>query len=126
MYGRCGPLRCLLPTPPAILNLLDGPFGIGRAFHIVWARLHMMRRNLAYCPELEPRIFRMLDLISRGAQGHGPVHLILISAAELWFAWDGDEMGWVLPPLRMMSGPVQHFCSSILAAWRRGIVAKII
>ena len=38
----------------------------------------------------------MLDLISRGAQGHGPVHLLLlISAAELGFAWDGDEKGWV-------------------------------
>ena len=51
----------------------------------------------------------MLDLISRGAQGHGPVHLLLISAAELGFAWDGGEKGWVrvsLPPLRMMAGPV--------------------
>ena len=37
----------------------------------------------------------MLDLISREAQGHGPVHLLLISAAELGFAWDGDEKGWV-------------------------------
>ena len=33
----------------------------------------------------------MLDLISRGAKGHGPVHLLLISAAEVDFAWDGDE-----------------------------------
>ena len=43
----------------------------------------------------------MLDLISRGAQGHGPVHLLLISAAELGFAWDGAEKGWIrvsLPP----------------------------
>ena len=46
----------------------------------------MMRRFLAYCPEEEPRIFRMLDLISRGAQGHGHVHLLLTSAAELGFA----------------------------------------
>ena len=56
----------------------------------------------------------MLDLISRGAQGHGPVHLLLISAAELGFAWDGAEKGWVrvsLSPLRMMAGPVQHFYS---------------
>ena len=45
-----------------------------------------MRRYLACCPEEEPRIFRMLDLISRGAQGHGPVHLLLISAAEIGFA----------------------------------------
>ena len=37
------------------------------------------------------RIFRMLDLISRGSQGHGPVHLLLHSAAELGFAWDGAE-----------------------------------
>ena len=72
----------------------------------------MMRRFLAYCPEEEPRIFRMLDLISRGAQGHGPVHLLLISAAELGFAWDGNEQEWVrvsLPPLRMMAGLIQHF-----------------
>ena len=75
-----------------------------------------MRRYLDYCPEEEPRIFRMLDLISRGAQGHGPVHLLLISAAEIGFAWDGDEKGWVrvsLPPLRMMAGPIQHFRTSL-------------
>ena len=65
-------------------------------------------------------IFRMLDLISRGAQGHGPVHLLLISAAEVGFAWDSGEQGWVrvsLPPLRMMTGPIQHFRSAILDAW---------
>ena len=80
-----------------------------------------MRRYLSYCREEEPRIFRMLDLISGGAQGHGPVHLLFFSAAELGFAWDGAEKGWVrvsLPPLRMMSGPVQHSRSAILDAWR--------
>ena len=55
----------------------------------------MMRRFLAYCPEEEPRIFRMLDLTSWGAPGHGPIHLLLLSAAELGFAWDGDERGCV-------------------------------
>ena len=70
----------------------------------------------------------MLDLISRGAQGHGPVHLLLSSAAELGFACDGDERGWVrpsLPPLRMMIGPIQHFYSSILEAWRCRVLAKL-
>ena len=71
----------------AILGLLDGPVGIDLAFHIVWARFRMMRSYLAYCPGEEPRIFRMLDLVPRGAQCHGPVHLLLISAAELGFAW---------------------------------------
>ena len=82
----------------AILNRLDGPVGLDPAFHIVLARFRMMRRCLAYCPEEEPRIFRMLDLISRGAQGHGPAHLLLISAAELGFAWDREEKGWVRFP----------------------------
>ena len=86
-----------LANTPAILNLPDGPVDVDPAFHVVWSRFRMMRRYLAYCPDEEPRIFRMLDLISRGAQGHGPVHLLLISAAEVGFAWDGDEKGWVRP-----------------------------
>ena len=115
-----------LADTPAILNLLDGPVDVDPAFHVVWSRFRMMRRYLSYCPEEEPRIFRMLDLISKGAQGHGPVHLLLISAAELGFAWDGNEQGWVrvsLPPLRMMT--VQHFRSAIMDAWRIHVFAKL-
>ena len=38
----------------------------------------------------------MLDFISQGGPGSwSHVHLLLISAAELGFAWDGDEKGWV-------------------------------
>ena len=62
------------------------------------------------------------------AWGHGPVHLLLISAAELGSAWDGDEKGWVrvsLPPLRMMTGPVQHFRSAILDTWRFQVFAGL-
>ena len=108
-----------LANAPAILSLL--PVDVDPAFYIVWSRFRMVRRYLAYCPEEEPRIFRMLDLISRGAQGHGPVHLLLISAAEIGFAWDSGEQGWIrvsLPPLRMMTGPIQHFRTAILDAWR--------
>ena len=71
----------------------------------------------------------MLDLISRGAQGHGPVHLLLVSAAELGFAWNGGENCWVrvsLRPLRMITGPVQHFRSAILDAWRFHVFALVI
>ena len=70
----------------------------------------------------------MFDLISRGSQGHGLVHLLLISAAELVYAWDGAEQRWVrvsLPPLRMLTGPTQHFYSSILDAWRFSVFAKL-
>ena len=115
-------------STPAILNLLDGLVGVDPAFHIVWSRFRMMRRYLAHCPEEEPRIFRMLDLVSRDSQFHSLVHLLLISAAELGFVWDGAEQGWVrvsLSPLGMMTGPVQHFYSSILDAWRFGVFAKL-
>ena len=117
-----------LANAPAIHYLLDGPVGVDPAFHVVQSRFLMMRRYLAYNSVEEPRIFRMLDLISRGAHGHGPVHLLLMSAAELGFAWDGADRGWVRvshPPLRMMTGPVQHFFSSIWDAWRFSIFARL-
>ena len=102
-----------LANTPAVLDLLDGPLGVDHALHIISVRFRMMRRCLAYCPDEETMIFRMLDLISWGGRpGHGPVHLLLISAAEHGFAWNGNERGWVrpsLPPLRMMTGPIQHF-----------------
>ena len=85
-----------LADAAAILHHLDGPVGVDPAFHIVWSRFRMMRQvSCLHCPDEESWIFWMLDLISRGAQGHGPVHLLLISAAELGFAWDGAEKGWV-------------------------------
>ena len=117
-----------LASAPAILNLLDGPIDVDPAFYVVWSRFRMMRWYLAYCPSEEPRIFRMLDLLSRGAQGHGPVHLLLVTAAELGFAWDGGEKGWdrvSLPSLRMITGPVQHFRSAILDAWRFHVFARL-
>ena len=84
-----------LANTPSILNLLDGPVDVDPAFYVIWSRFRMMRRYFAYCLEEEPRIFRILDLISRGAQGHGPVHLLLISAAEIGFTWDSGEHGWL-------------------------------
>ena len=103
-----------LASTPAILNLLDGPVGIDPAFHIVWARFRMMRRCLAYCPEQEPGIFRDAGFFYRGAQGHGPVHLLLVSAAELGFC-----LGWGFSPSSQdddWSHPAfLFFCSGWLA-----------
>ena len=96
----------------AILTLLDGSVGVGPAYYIVRARFRMMRGYLAYRPDKVHRIYRMLDLLAHGADGYGPVHLRLSSATEIGFVWDGGEQGWVraaLPPLRIVSGPVQHF-----------------
>ena len=70
----------------------------------------------------------MLDLLAHGAEGHGPVHLLHTSAAEIGFAWDGGEQGWIraaLPSLRMLSGPVQHSESAVLEAWQLEVGAQL-
>ena len=56
------------------------------------------------------------------------MHLLLISAAEIGFTWDSGEQGWIrvsLPPLRMMTGPIQHFRSAILDAWHFHVFSKL-
>ena len=44
----------------------------------------------------------MLDLIAKSADCHGPVHLLFISTAEIWFAWDGEERGWMRAALPLL------------------------
>ena len=57
-----------------------------------------------------------------------PIIFFLSLLLNWGFAWDRAEKGWVrvsLPPLRMMTGPVQHFRSAILDAWRFSVFAKL-
>ena len=88
---------------PALLSLLDGPWGSDPAFFIIWNRFRQLRRYLAFRPDDEARICRLLDYASNGSPGHGPIHL-LIQSAELGFFRDSEHAGWIrpgLPPLRM-------------------------
>ena len=76
---------------------VDGPVGCDPGFYIVrcWFRLH--RRYLAYRPLEIPRLYSLLDLVSAGCPGHGPVHLLVQSAGVLGFAWDpGGGVGFDL------------------------------
>ena len=50
-----------LANAPAILNLLMGLLVLILLFTLCGLGFRMMRRYLAYCPEEQPRIFRMLD-----------------------------------------------------------------
>ena len=90
----------------AVLSLLDAPVGCDPAFFVIGGRFRQMRRYLGRRPGEAHRIYRLLDLACR--PGHGPAHLLLESAAEIGFAWDSAEEGWLRPgliPLRMLSGP---------------------
>ena len=109
---------------PALLSLLDGPWGSDPAFFIIWSRFRQLRRYLSYRPQ--DRIFRLLDFASSGSPGQRPIHLLIQSAEEIGFFWESEQAGWIrpgLPPLRMMTGPIQHFRSAIWQAWQNKVAA---
>ena len=57
-------------------------------FCVVWfgfRRFRMMRRSLAYLSERIRKIYTMM-ISGEDSLGHGPVHLLLESAAEIGFA----------------------------------------
>ena len=83
--------KMLTASTLVLLNFLDGPVGVDPAYHVIWARFSMLRRYLAYWLDEVPRVYRMLDLVASGAGGHGQIHLLLASAAQIGFAWDGGS-----------------------------------
>ena len=64
----------------------------------------MVRRYLTHWPDEAPSIFRMLDLIADGAEGH--VHLLLVAAHELGLR---GRKAVGPPPSSTVVGPIQHF-----------------
>ena len=112
----------------AVLGLLDGPTGCDPAFCVVWFRFRLLRRYLALWPTEVGRVYRLLDMVSEGCPGHGPVHLLSASAAENGFRWDPLALAWSRPGLPLLSnlaGPVQHFKAAILGAWRDKVAADL-
>ena len=110
-----------LASVGAVLSLLDGPTGCDSAFCVVWFRFRLLRRYLALWPAEVGRVYRLLEMVGRGCPGHGPVHLLLSSAAEIGFTWDLDALAWSRPGFPLLSniaGLVQHFKAAILDAWR--------
>ena len=67
-------------------------------------------------------------LIDFWIPGHGPVHLLVVSAAEIGFRWDPLSLAWSRPGLPLLSnlaGPVQHFRAAILDAWQNKAAADL-
>ena len=112
----------------AVLSLLDGPTGCDPAFCVVWFRFRLFRRFLALWPSQVGRAHRLLEMVSEGCPGHGPIHLLSASAAEIGFRWDPLTLAWSRPglPLRCnLAGPIQHFKAAILDAWRNKVAADL-
>ena len=120
--------RQLLASVGAVLSLLDGPTGCDPAFCVVWFRFRLLRRYLALWPAEVGRVYRLLAMVSEGCPGHGPIHLLSASAAESGFQWDPDALAWFRPGLPLLSnlaGPIQHFKSALLDAWRNNVAADL-
>ena len=112
----------------AVLSLLDGPTGCDPAFCAVWFRFRLLRRYLALWPAEVGRVYRLLDMVWSRCLGHGPIHLLSASAAEVGFQWDPHALAWVrpgLPLLRNLAGPIQHFKAALLDAWRNKVTADL-
>ena len=90
-----------LANPGAVLSLLDGPVGSDPGFYVVWCRFRMLRRYMAYNSSVHglARVYSLLRVVSVGAPGHGPVHLLVSSALSMGFSWDSDRCVWIRPGL---------------------------
>ena len=87
-------------------------FWMGPAFCVVWFRFRLFRRYLALWPSQVGRACRLLEMVGEGCPGHGPIHLLVASAAEIGFRWDPLTLAWSRPGLPLLSnlvGPIQHF-----------------
>ena len=103
-------------------------FLLGENPCVVWFRFRLFRRFLALWPSRVGRAYRLLDMVSEGCRGHGPVHLLVSSAAEIGFRWDPYSLAWHRPGLPLLSnlaGPVQHFRAAILDAWQNKVAADL-
>ena len=119
-----------LANPGAVLSLLDGPVGSDPGFYVVWCRFRMLRRYMAYNSSVHElaRIYSLLRVVSVGAPGHGPVHLLVSSALSLGFSWDSDRCVWLrpgLPALCQISSPFQFFREAVWGAWRTKVAGDL-
>ena len=111
----------------AVHRLLDGPAGCDPAFCMVWFRFRLLR-YLALWPSQVGRAYRLLEMVGEGSPGHGPIHLLSASAAELGFMWDPPALAWSRTSLLLhsnLAGPIQHFKAAILDAWRNKVAADL-
>ena len=86
-----------LSSVGAVLSLLDGPTGCDPAFCVVRFRFRLLRRYLALWSSEVGRVYRLLEMVGEGCPGHGPIHLLSASAAEIGFRWDLDALAWSRP-----------------------------
>ena len=94
-----------LANTGAVPSLLDGPSGCDPAFCVVWLRFRMLCSYLACRYGEVHRLYRLTDGAAAGCPGHGPAHLLVLSAAEIGFQLDSCQLGWERLGLLVRSNP---------------------
>ena len=72
----------------------------------------MFRRFLALWSAEVGRVYRLLEMVSEGCPGHGPVHLLVAIASEVGFRWDHLALGWSRPGLPLLGNLLAPFSTS--------------
>ena len=73
-------------------------------------------------------VYSLLRVVAAGAPGHGPVRLLLSSAASLGFSWNSDLCVWLrpgLPALCQISSPLEFFRNCVWDAWRTKVAGDL-
>ena len=107
--------------PFAGVGAVLSPTGCDPAFCVVWFRFRLLRRYLALWPTEVRRVHHLLEMVSEGGPGHGPIHLLSAGAAEIGFRWDPVALTWSRPGLLLLinlAGHLQRFKAAILDAGR--------
>ena len=90
----------------------------------------MLRRHMAKNSGVHDlgRIYGLLRIVSAGAPGHGPFHLLLSSAPTLGYTWSSDLCIWQRPGLRalcQLSSPLQYLNISSLLSGMLGEIVSL-
>ena len=117
-----------LASPGAVLSLLDGPVDSDPGFLVVWCRFRMLRGHMGYNSSVHElaRVYSLLRVVSVGAPGDGPVHLLLSGAASLGFSLDSDLCVWISCPFHFfarlfgMLGELRSLVTLVLGLGFRG------
>ena len=105
-----------------------GPLGVILHFALSGFGFAFFVGILLLWPAEVGRVYRLLEMVGDGCPGHGPVHLLSASAARLGFRWNPDALAWSRPGLPLLSnlaGPLQHFKTAVLDAWRNKVAADL-
>ena len=68
-------------------------------FKVVWSRRQPLANVVAVLSL--PGVYRLLGCVAEGCPGHGPVHLLVDSAAEIGLQWSTGQFGWERPGLQL-------------------------